>query len=126
MYPSKVEVPLPSSSRMTKESGVACCRIVAASVHSTRNVLSPAKILSWAPAPCTKLTLMLGKDLPADKACLQGQPCHKFSSCCETKRDASSVLPSPQPQLAILPAACGLWELMPSNLRIWLATHLAW
>ena len=31
---------------------MACCRMVAASVHSTRKVLSPARMRSWAPAWC--------------------------------------------------------------------------
>ena len=49
-HPSKVEVPRPSSSRMTRESRLACCRMVAASVHSTRKVLSPDRMRSCAPA----------------------------------------------------------------------------
>ena len=49
-YPSKVEVPLPSSSRTTKLSGVAWRRMDAVSAHSTRNVDSPVMMRSDAPS----------------------------------------------------------------------------
>ena len=49
-HPSKVEVPRPSSSSATSESGVACRRMALASLHSTMKVLSPAMMRSWAPA----------------------------------------------------------------------------
>ena len=40
----------PSSSRRTREWGVACCRMVDVSLSSTKNVLSPLIIRSEAPS----------------------------------------------------------------------------
>lgn len=49
-HPSNVEVPRPSSSSTTRESGVAWRSTVAASLHSTKKVDSPDRMRSCAPA----------------------------------------------------------------------------
>lgn len=62
---------LPSSSTKTMERPVACLRIAEVSLISTKNVLSPAKMWSWAPI----LVKILSTGVNLHSSAGTGQPC---------------------------------------------------
>ena len=64
-YPSKVDVPLPSSSTMASEFLVAYLRIVSVSSISMKKVLFPSRILSEAPILVNTLSTGVSTHLSA-------------------------------------------------------------